>query len=79
MFSARVDELPAETRRLLLLTALETRGDLRTSHAQTGRVRDLALLAAAVDAQLVRVDQGTGQVEFRHPLDLVRSHRVVDR
>jgi DNA-binding CsgD family transcriptional regulator len=70
-FGARVGALPAATRRLLLLTALEGTGDLAVVVAG-GSLEDLV---PAERLRLVRIDEGTGRLAFLHPL--IRS-AVVD-
>ncbi|WP_433557525.1 helix-turn-helix transcriptional regulator [Pseudonocardia xinjiangensis] len=70
LFASRVTELPAATRRVLLLAALEGTGDLGVLQA-AARGRALCDLQPAERDRLVGVDQGTGRLVFRHPL--VRS------
>ncbi|MGY1779943.1 AAA family ATPase [Geodermatophilus sp. SYSU D01036] len=73
-FARPVGALPAPTRALLLLAALEGTGDLRALRAAAlagGRDRDdgwLDDLAPAERARLVRVDLAAGRVALRHPL-----------
>ncbi|MGW0581728.1 LuxR C-terminal-related transcriptional regulator, partial [Streptomyces sp. NPDC002920] len=69
LYASRVAELPAPTRRLLLLAALEG-GDLSVLRAAAAPDEDvLCELAPAERAQLVRVeDRGLGRLAFRHPL-----------
>lgn len=69
LYASRVQQLPASTRRLLLLAAQEGTGDLRVLRA-AGSIEDvLGELAPAERAQLVRVDnRGLGRLTFRHPL-----------
>ncbi|MDQ1489854.1 MAG: hypothetical protein QOJ23_2368, partial [Actinomycetota bacterium] len=70
LYGSRVAEMPAETRRMLLLAALDSTGDLRTLRAAQpgGNVEDLA---PAQRAGLVSVDDRSHRVAFHHPL--VRS------
>jgi len=68
VFAARVRPLPARTRRLLLIAALDDRGDLRVLGAGGSAQRGIDELAPAERAQLIHVDEGTGRLEFRHPL-----------
>ncbi|MDQ1515224.1 MAG: hypothetical protein QOE80_1054, partial [Actinomycetota bacterium] len=70
LYGSRVAELPPETRRMLLLAALDSTGDLRTLKAawRAGNVEDLA---PAERAGLASVDDRTHRVAFHHPL--VRS------
>ncbi|GAB3201848.1 LuxR family transcriptional regulator [Geodermatophilus arenarius] len=74
VFARPVGALPAPTRALLLLAALEGTGDLRALRAAAladGRWSDdgwLDDLAPAERARLVRVDLAAGRVALRHPL-----------
>ncbi|WP_432974999.1 AAA family ATPase [Dactylosporangium sp. CA-233914] len=68
MFAARIGELPEPTRRLLLLATFEGTGDIRVLQAAPGDQPGLADLAPAERAQLVRVDDATARIAFRHPL-----------
>ncbi|WP_307821419.1 AAA family ATPase [Micromonospora humidisoli] len=63
-FAHRIAGLPDATRLLLLLATFEGSGDVRTLRGMT----DLTALAPAERAQLVRVDDTTGRLTFRHPL-----------
>ena len=66
-YVARVHDLPPETRALLVLTAAEDSGDRSTvERAATSLGMQMADLAAAESAGMLRVDQDT--VVFRHPL-----------
>ncbi|MFG2236579.1 AAA family ATPase [Streptomyces sp. NPDC048723] len=66
-FASRVTGLPAATRYLLLLAALDGTGDLYVlRRATAGRIA-LKHLDPAERAQLIRVDEPTG-LTFRHPL-----------
>ena len=66
-FRRRYDELPEETRRLLLLAAAGTSDDLAVLSRAAGSLGlDLAALDAAVEHELVSVEGG--RVDFRHPL-----------
>jgi DNA-binding CsgD family transcriptional regulator len=67
-FAARLVQLPDSTRALLLLAALDVRGDLRVLQQATGAQDGLDVLAPAERAHLVRVDDSAGRVTFRHPL-----------
>ena len=64
-FAARIDALPAQTRRALLMLALDGRRDLRELLAVGLSIDDLAP-AEAVGALVI--DDATGLVDFRHPL-----------
>jgi len=67
-FASRVTALPAATRHLLLIAALEGSGDLQAlCRAAAGRC-NLKHLAPAEHAQLIRVDDAAGQLRFRHSL-----------
>jgi DNA-binding CsgD family transcriptional regulator len=69
LYASRVAEMPATTRRLLLLAALEDSGDLPVLRAATPGEDVLSLLAPAERAQLLRVEHGgLGRLSFRHPL-----------
>jgi DNA-binding CsgD family transcriptional regulator len=66
LFATRVWELPPRTRRILLLAALESTGELRVlSLATPAALEDLA---AAERARLVSVVGSPRRLEFRHPL-----------
>ena len=68
-FAGRITGLPATTRYLLLLAALDGTGDLKTlRRAAAGRC-SLKSLAPAERAQLVYVDDPSG-LRFRHSLTL---------
>jgi DNA-binding CsgD family transcriptional regulator len=68
LFQARISQLPAATRRLLLLAALDSADDLPGRQAATPGGLPLSQLAPAEDARLVRRLDGTGWLEFAHPL-----------
>ena len=68
-FGARADDLPRETQTLLLVTALNDKGDVGEIVAAARLVSDEIAdedLAPAVAAGLLRIRSGA--VEFRHPL-----------
>ncbi|MEV0117338.1 AAA family ATPase [Streptomyces sp. NPDC050844] len=68
VFASRVEALPARTRLLLLYAVLDGTGDLSVlASAGAGRL-SVADLAYAERAGLVRVDDRTGRLAFRHPL-----------
>lgn len=67
LFAARVDPLPAATRRALLLAALDATGDLGILLAAFG-ANAIDDLAPAERAQLIRVDGQRRRLVFRHPL-----------
>ncbi|MFG2039697.1 ATP-binding protein [Dactylosporangium sp. NPDC048998] len=68
MFAARIADLPEPTRRLLLLATFEGTGDTRVLRAVIEEGPGLADLGPAERAQLVRVDDATARIAFRHPL-----------
>ncbi|MET7403046.1 AAA family ATPase [Dactylosporangium sp. NPDC005572] len=68
MFAARIAGLPGPTRQLLLLATFEGTGDLRVLRAVPDDQPGPADLAPAERAQLVRVDDATARIAFRHPL-----------
>ncbi len=65
--ASRVTGLPAATRYLLLLAALDGTGDLRVLWRSAAGRCSLKHLAPAEHAQLIRVDEPSS-VTFRHPL-----------
>ena len=67
LFASRASALPAPARWLLLLAVLDGSGDLRTLQAAAGP-QQIEDLAPAEQAGLVRVDDRTGRLVFRHPL-----------
>ncbi|WP_351235906.1 AAA family ATPase [Streptomyces sp. NPDC002133] len=67
-FAARVRGLPAVTRYILLLAALEGTGDLQVLEAVVAGRCSLKQLGPAERAQLIRIDDRTGHLTFRHPL-----------
>ncbi|MFJ2958472.1 AAA family ATPase [Streptomyces sp. NPDC087270] len=74
-FASRITPLPPATRHLLLVAALEGSGNLMiVRRAVAGRC-SLKHLAPAERMQLVRVDDASGRLAFRH--SLIRS-AVVD-
>jgi DNA-binding CsgD family transcriptional regulator len=68
VFGSYVEQLPALSRRLLLLAALDGTGDPRVLRALGEPSDGLSELAAAERAQLVHVDENTHRLAFRHPL-----------
>ncbi|MEU0568749.1 AAA family ATPase [Nonomuraea sp. NPDC005983] len=76
MFAARIADLPESTRRMLLLATFEGTGDVRPLRAALEDGQGLADLAPAERAQLVRVDDATARIAFRHPL--IRSAIVAE-
>ncbi len=68
LFAERVRRLPAVTRSLLLLTAVDGTGDPRSLRTVSGGDRWLEGLAAAERDGLVLIDMGADRVVLRHPL-----------
>jgi DNA-binding CsgD family transcriptional regulator len=68
VFASRVADLPARTRWVLLLAALDGSGDLHTLQAAAGRPRAMDSLAPAEQARIVHVDDRTRTLTFHHPL-----------
>src|SRR6185437_6132501 len=68
VFASRVADLPARTRWVLLLAALDGSGDLRAVQAATARPNAMDSLAPAEQARIVHVDDRTSTLTFRHPL-----------
>ncbi|MCX4538421.1 AAA family ATPase (plasmid) [Streptomyces sp. NBC_00841] len=68
VFASRVEALPAITRYLLLLAALEGTGDLDLLQAAVAGRSSVKQLGPAEHARLIRVDDRTGRLTFRHPL-----------
>jgi DNA-binding CsgD family transcriptional regulator len=64
-FRTRIDGLPADTRQVLLVAALDGTGELRTLRAVAPGP---AGLAPAERLGLVGVDDGSATLTFRHPL-----------
>ncbi len=71
MFASRISDLPASSRKLLILAALDGTGDLRVLEAAASGSGGLEGFAPAERARLVRVDERTQRVAFHHPI--VRS------
>ena len=68
MFGSRVTGLPAQTRHLLLLAALDGTGDPRIVDVARADQQRFDDLAPAERAALIHVDQLTRRLTFRHPL-----------
>ncbi len=89
LFTSRASDLPAATRYLLLLAALEGSGDLAVLQAAAAGQREIDHLAPAEQAGLVYVEEDTGRLAFGHPLirsavvelsvseDVRRAHRAL--
>jgi DNA-binding CsgD family transcriptional regulator len=67
-FASRVTALPAATRHLLLIAALEGSGDLQALRRAVAGRSNLKHLAPAEYAQLIQVDDAAGRLHFRHSL-----------
>jgi DNA-binding CsgD family transcriptional regulator len=67
MFAERAADLPAPSRRLLLLATFDGTGDLRVLKDACGQ-GNLDDLSPAERAQLIHVDESSGRLTFRHPL-----------
>ncbi|MFB7719170.1 AAA family ATPase [Nocardia sp. NPDC056100] len=67
LFTRRIANLPPRTRQQLLAAALAGAGSALPSALSTG-ICDSADLAPAEEMRLVRVDPGTHELRFRHPL-----------
>ena len=74
LFASRVARLPAATRALLLMAALEGTGDLLVLRAASGGGDLLDALAPAEHDRLARIEENSRRVTFRHPL--IRSAAV---
>ena len=74
LFTSRMARLPPATRALLLVAALEGAGDLRLLEAAGGSDYQLDDLAPAERDHLVRIEENSHRVAFRHPL--IRSAAV---
>ena len=74
LFTSRIARLPPETRMLLLMAALAGAGDIRVLEAAGGGDYRLGDLAPAERDHLVRADESSRLIVFRHPL--VRSAAV---
>jgi len=68
LFGSRIAELPARTRQLLLLMALDGTGDVRVLSGGAVPNTGFRDLAAAEQARLAYVDESTRRLAFRHPL-----------
>ncbi|MFJ5303199.1 AAA family ATPase [Streptomyces sp. NPDC088350] len=68
LHASRVAGLPAASRRLLLLLALDDTGDPGVLRAGSEDPKALAALAAAEPDRLITVDGANRRVSFRHPL-----------
>lgn len=68
LYAHRVAALPAETRTVLLIAALEGSADLALLTAAAGGGRLLDALEPAERDDLIRIGGDTRQVVFRHPL-----------
>ena len=67
-FATAVEGLPASTRRVLLMAALDAGADLATIRRAGQGAAGVDELAPAQQADLVRVDAADGHIAFSHPL-----------
>ncbi|MER5916147.1 AAA family ATPase [Streptomyces sp. NPDC001982] len=67
-FAAAAGKLPAPTRKLLLLAALDAESDLTTLQTAAQGSADGDDLAPALQATVVQVETAAGHLSFRHPL-----------
>jgi DNA-binding CsgD family transcriptional regulator len=67
LYEARIDQLPVSTRRVLLLAALDGSGGLGVLEA-TSASGELDELGPAERDHLIVIDEGRGEMRFRHPL-----------
>ena len=82
LFRARIDRLPAATRKLLLLAALDGSGGPGALAAAASEDRGLGHLGPAERDHLVVVDGQTGVLSFRHPMIrtvLVEGSTIAER
>ncbi|WP_406320075.1 AAA family ATPase [Streptomyces sp. NBC_00519] len=68
LHASRVAGLPAESRRLLLLLALDDTGDPGVLRAGSQDTKTLAALTETESDRLITVDDTNRRVAFRHPL-----------
>jgi hypothetical protein len=68
LFGSRITGLPLRTRQLLLRMALDGTGDARVLRAGADPDTGFCDLAAAEQARVAFVEQGTHRLAFRHPL-----------
>ncbi|WP_042394966.1 helix-turn-helix transcriptional regulator [Streptacidiphilus carbonis] len=68
LFASRLAELPAASRELLLLAALDGTGDLATIELAAAGRASVDDLGPAEQRQLIRVSADTRRLSFRHPL-----------
>jgi DNA-binding CsgD family transcriptional regulator len=66
--ASRVADLPAESRRLLLLLALDDTGDPGILRAETEDPKAATALAAAESDRLITIDGTNRRIAFHHPL-----------
>ncbi|MFJ3903956.1 AAA family ATPase [Streptomyces sp. NPDC090025] len=67
-FASRISALPAATRHLLLVAALEGSGNAHVVRRAVAGRCGMKYWAAAERSRLVHTDETTGRLEFRHPL-----------
>lgn len=82
LFRSRIGALPTSVRRLLLLIALDTTGDVRLLQPAADYGPGLDDFAAAEEAGLVFVEPTTHRLTFRHPMirsAVIELSTVVER
>jgi DNA-binding CsgD family transcriptional regulator len=67
LYATRIGSLPAATRRLLLLAALDGSGRLAVL-AEAGGTAGVEDLSSAERDHLVLIDERVGEIRFRHPM-----------
>jgi DNA-binding NarL/FixJ family response regulator len=71
VFAARIAELPSSTRELLLLAVLDGSGELSVLRSDKSDEDELSRLCPAERARLIKVDEVSHRLVFRH--SLIRS------
>jgi DNA-binding CsgD family transcriptional regulator len=68
VFATRIAELPSATRELLLLAVLDGSGELRVLRSDQSDGGELSRLGPAERSRLIKVDEDSRRLVFRHPL-----------
>jgi DNA-binding CsgD family transcriptional regulator len=68
LFASKVTQMPTATQRLLLMMALDGRGDLRILGQEGAHSPSVEDLVPAEQARLAYLDTNTRRLTFRHPL-----------